>query len=31
MKNHDADVVWKLFESTGNPVYYCLYERLREK
>lgn len=31
MKNRDADLVWKLFEETGNPAYFCLYSRLKNK
>lgn len=31
MEYRDAEVVWKLFEQTGNPAYYCLYNRLKGK
>lgn len=31
MEYQNAEVVWKLFEETGNPAYYCLYKRLKEK
>lgn len=31
MKNQDADLVWKLFQETGNPAYYCLYNRIKRK
>lgn len=29
--NRAADGVWKLFEKTGNPAFYSLYSKLKDK
>jgi len=29
MQNEEEKVVWQLFEQTGNPAYYCLFNRIK--
>ena len=29
LENHET--AWKLFEATGNPVYYSLHKRLKDE
>ena len=30
MQDFDENIIWQLFEKTGNPAYYSLYSRLKK-